>query len=151
MGPLPILCDRYLQHPLSLIQSQLQTLRVNEHLMVNNLIQIYLRTAKTNKQANNKKSLMHIWVTSQLQNYRYLTPVFPYAHSSGSQKLRRGGVQETWNISRRVWQPSFFGLFFTGRGGGGMAPLPRPPPRIRYWPILPNSVTLIARSVASEE
>ena len=32
MGPVPILCDRYLQHPLLLIQSQSQTLRVNEHL-----------------------------------------------------------------------------------------------------------------------
>ena len=36
------------------------------------------------------------------------------------------GGQETWNISRRERQPSCFGLFFTGQGGGGMAPLAPP-------------------------
>ena len=35
----------------------------------------------------------------------------------------RGG-QETWNISRRTWWPSFFGLFLQARGG--TAPLAPP-------------------------
>ena len=49
--------------------------------------------------------------------------------SSGSRNFGEGG-QETWNISRRARQPSFFGLFL--QGGGGPWP-PWPPPWIRYW------------------
>ena len=42
----------------------------------------------------------------------------------------RGG-QETWNISRRTWRPSFL-AYFLQAGGGGHGPL-GPPPWIRYW------------------
>ena len=42
MGLVPILCDRCLRHPLSLIQSQLQTLRVNEHLQLMDILQCYM-------------------------------------------------------------------------------------------------------------
>ena len=38
-----------------------------------------------------------------------------------------GGGQETWNISHSIWRSSFLWLFFTGRGGGNMAPLALPP------------------------
>ena len=37
-----------------------------------------------------------------------------------------GGGQETWNISRHVWWPSFFYLIFTGQGGA-WPPCPPPP------------------------
>ena len=57
----------------------------------------------------------------------------------------RGG-QETWNISRRAQRPSFFGLFFTGQGGGGaMAPLA--PPWIRYCKVMLTGANLTEKVV----
>ena len=38
MGPVPILCDRYLRHPLLLIQSQSQALHVNEHSQLHHVV-----------------------------------------------------------------------------------------------------------------
>ena len=72
-----------------------------------------------------------------IKSHHYKSKLHPWARfgslvcSSGSRNFGEGG-QETWNISRRAWWPSFFGLFSTGRGGGAWLPWP-PPPWIRYW------------------
>ena len=52
--------------------------------------------------------------------------------SSGSRNFGEGGPRNLKYKPPHDGEPSFFGLFFTGRGGGGMAPL-APPPWIRYW------------------
>ena len=75
-----------------------------------------------------KKALEHAIPRTAYVSYKFFLHIefvgFLVIPVADPETFERGG-QETWNISRRARQP-FFGLFFTGQGGGHgpLAPLP---------------------------
>ena len=77
---------------------------------------------------------------AQRLGYKMLSPIVRitakkvrliYYFSSGSRNFGEGGPRNMKYKLHCAWRPSFFGLFFTGQGGGGHGPL-GPPPWIRY-------------------